>query len=39
MGVALLKDSFNEKYYKDITLITEKLTKDLKEFLIEKINL
>ena len=31
-----LKDSFNEKYYKDITLITEKLTKDLKEFLIEK---
>ncbi len=35
-ALSYLKDSFNKNNYQNITLITDKLTKDLKIFLIEK---
>lgn len=35
-ALSYLKDSFNKNNYQNITLITDKLTKDLKIFLIDK---
>ena len=31
-----LKDCFNDKQFKNVTLITDKLTKDLKKFYFKK---